>query len=313
MEFAVNLPIFGEDPDPVIETAVLAEDLGFDAVWMGDHIVQPIEVNSIYPYSGQNQRGIGDMPAYLDVFVGMTAVAMKTTRIRIGTSVLIVPYRNPLHTAKLLASVDVFSRGRLDVGVGIGWQAEEFEALGVPFAERGPRTDEYLRIYRKVWTEEPVSHEGRFYRFAPLSFLPKPVQKPGPPIWIGGNSEAALRRAVALGDCWQPINLSFEQMAAAQTRLRELCAERGRPFEDLRVALNRGVLLTDEDRQPRPPDPERPYAPFIGSPRQFIEEGRRYRDMGIVQIHCHFVARDVEGRHAVMRRFAEQVRPRVDA
>jgi probable F420-dependent oxidoreductase len=313
MEFGVNLPIFGEDPDPVIETAVLAENLGFETVWMGDHIVQPIEVKSVYPYSSHSQRGIGETPAYMDVFVGMTAVAMRTSRIRIGTSVLIVPYRNPLHTAKLLATVDVFSKGRLDVGIGIGWQAEEFEALGVPFRDRGPRSDEYLRIYRKLWTEEPVSYEGRFFRFDELSFRPKPIQPLGPPIWVGGNSDAALKRVAALGDYWQPVNLNFDQLASAQERLREICAVNGRQYESIRLGLNRGVLLTAEDRDLRPFDPERPFAPFIGSPRQFVHECRRYADMGVVHIHCHFVARDQEGRHSMMRRFAEEVKPRVDA
>ena len=311
MDFAVNVPIFGQDPTPVLDTAVLAEELGYDGVWMGDHIIQPVEVKSVYPYAKQEQRGLGPMPAYMDVFVGMTAIAMKTSRIRIGTSVLIVPYRNPIVTARLLATTDNFSNGRIDVGIGIGWCAEEFAALGVPFANRGPRTDEYLTIYKQLWTQEPSSFKGRFYEFEEMSFLPKPTQAGGPPIWVGGNTEAAMRRAVKHGYGWQPINLSFEQLAESQTRLRELCAEHGRDYDDLKICLNRGTLLLDEEREPRPFDPERPYAPFIGGPKGLAEELRRYRDMGIDQVNFHFVARDHEGRHDLMRRFMDQVRPGV--
>lgn len=311
VDFGVNLPIFGDDPAPVIETAVLAEELGYANVWMGDHIVQPIVQESVYPYSRQDQRGIGEMPSYMDVFVGMTAVAMKTSRIRVGTSVLIVPYRNPIHTARLLATVDTFSGGRLDVGCGVGWSAEEFAALGVPFANRGGRTNEYLDIYRKLWTEDPVSYSGKFYQFEQVSFKPKPVQAGGPPIWIGGNSDAAMKRAVTHGAGWQPINLSLEQMTAAKARLNELCVEHGRAPESLRIILNRGVLLYEEERPARPADPERPYAAFVGGPQAMIEEAKQYADLGVEQIHCHFVARDQAAKHAVMARFMDTVAPHV--
>ena len=311
MDFAVNVPIFGHDPTPVLATAVLAEKLGYDGVWMGDHIIQPVEVNSVYPYAKQEQRGLGPMPAYMDVFVGMTAIAMKTSKLRFGTSVLIVPYRNPIVAARLLATVDNFSNGRLDVGIGIGWCEEEFTALGVPFAHRGPRTDEYLRIYQQLWTQEPSAFKGRFYEFEEMSFLPKPTQAGGPPIWVGGNSEAAMRRAVRHGHGWQPINLNFDQLAESQTRLRELCVEYCRDVDDVKICLNRGTLLTEDEREPRSFDPERPYSPFIGGPQGLTEDLLRYQEMGVDQVNFHFVARDDAGRHEVMWRFIDRVRPAI--
>jgi probable F420-dependent oxidoreductase len=312
MQFATNLPIGAGDPLAFIDTAQFAEELGYEEVWLGDHIVRPLEVSSKYPYTAEGGFGVGG-GAFNDVFVTLGAVAVKTERIRLGTSVLIVPYRNPVITAKMLATVDVLSKGRLDIGIGAGWLAEEFEALDMPFAERGRRTDEFMDLWKKLWSENPVSFEGKYYHLKPVSFDPKPVQQPHPPIWVGGNSPAALRRLVDHGDAWQPINVSAAQMPEYIERIRTLCRERGRNFDELKLSVNRGLLLFDDADQIRRPDPSWPYHPIFATPDELIAELRQYRDLGIHQVHFHFAGRTDEARRALMTRVAHEIRPAVEA
>src|SRR5438034_8831374 len=180
------------------------EALGFTSTMIADHIVFPMRIASKYPYTVS-----GDFPGggdALDQLSLMAFAAGRTRSLRLVTSVMILPYRNPVLTAKMLATIDVLSRGRVTVGVGVGWLREEFEALGAPdFKRRGAVSDEYLRIFKTLWTQNPATFRGEFYRFESLRCLPQPVQKPHPPIWIGGHSRAALRRVARHGDGWHPV------------------------------------------------------------------------------------------------------------
>src|SRR2546425_2467711 len=171
---------------------------------IADHIVFPTAIASRYPYTVSGaSRGGGDA---LEQLTLMAFVAGRTRTLRLVTSVMILPYRNPVLTAKMLATIDVLSRGRVTVGVGVGWLREEFEALDAPdFDRRGTVSDEYLRIFKTLWTQDPASFEGEFYRFKALRCLPQPMQKPHPPIWIGGHSTPALRRAAALRGRLHPL------------------------------------------------------------------------------------------------------------
>jgi len=206
MRYGFYLPTRGQTATPeALETLVKrGESLGFASVMIADHLVFPVTIKSRYPYTVSGDfPGKGDV---LDQLSLMAFVAAKTTRLRLVTSVMIVPYRNPVLTAKALATIDVLSKGRVTLGVGVGWMREEFEALGAPdFERRGAVTDEYIRVFKTLWTESPASFSGRFYRFDALHCRPQPVQKPHPPIWVGGHSKAALRRAARLGDGWHPV------------------------------------------------------------------------------------------------------------
>src|SRR5499425_3223703 len=206
MRYGFYLPTRGQTAAPeALETLVQrGESLGFASVMIADHVVFPVTIKSRYPYTVSGDfPGQGDV---LDQLSLMAFVAAKTRRLRLVTSVMIVPYRNPVLTAKALATIDVLSKGRVTLGVGVGWMREEFEALGAPdFDRRGAVTDEYIRIFKTLWTQSPASFEGEFYRFAPLKCEPLPVQKPHPPIWIGGHSQYALRRVARLGDGWHPV------------------------------------------------------------------------------------------------------------
>ena len=174
---------FEASPEAIVAAAKKAEEVGFDAVFVNDHIIVDGSPRAA-PWTN-----------VYDPFVAMSFIAAHTTRIGVGVSVLIMPYRNPVATAKSLATIDRMSGGRLIAGVGVGWNEPEFAALGVPFHERGPRTNEYLRLWQACWAPGKVSFAGRFFSFSNMHVSPKPVQQPHPPIWIGGASDAALRRA----------------------------------------------------------------------------------------------------------------------
>src|SRR5262249_12175006 len=209
MEFGVSLPSRGPlaRPDIVLKIAAKAEALRYASVFVSDHIVLPVSsARSVYPYSPTRQLPGGANQDYLEPLALLAHLAHATTKVRLGTSVLVVPYRNPVTTAKTLATIDVLSGGRVILGAGVGWLREEFEAVAAPpFEERGRVTDEYLSLMRAMWTKDPVTFEGRFYTVRDVHALPKPVQRGGIPIWIGGHTDAALKRTAILGDASHPL------------------------------------------------------------------------------------------------------------
>jgi len=206
VRFGFYLPTRGRTAEPHAIEAMVAhgEALGFSSVVVADHLVFPVTIHSRYPYTVSGAfPGQGDA---LDQLSLMAFVAGKSRRLRLISSVMILPHRNPVVTAKMLATIDVLSGGRVTVGVGVGWLREEFQALGAPdFDRRGAVSDEYLRIFKTLWTQDPASFRGEFYSFEALRCLPHPTQKPHPPIWVGGHSKVALRRVARLGDGWHPV------------------------------------------------------------------------------------------------------------
>ena len=245
MRYGFYLPTRGQTASPeALETLVQrGEGLGFASVMIADHLVFPVTIKSRYPYTVSGDfPGQGDV---LDQLSLMAFVAAKTTRLRLVTSVMIVPYRNPVLTAKALATIDVLSKGRVTLGVGVGWMREEFEALGAPeFDRRGAVTDEYISIFKTLWTQSPASFSGRFYRFDALHSRPQPVQKPHPPIWVGGDSPGAVRRVATLGDGWHATSKTPAQFAEALGRLRKAADEGRRPLDSIDLSLRFG--LTDD-------------------------------------------------------------------
>ena len=235
MRYGFYLPTRGELASAANLELIVgrAEEAGFHSTMISDHIVTPTEIHSRYPYSAT-----GVTPSAVDsleLFSLMAFIAAKTTTLRLVSSVMILPYRNPVVTAKMLATIDVLSGGRVTVGVGVGWMREEVEALDGPdFDRRGAASDEYIAIMKKLWSEDPASHSGEFYRFDAVRCLPQPVQKPHPPIWIGGNSRAALHRAARIGDGWHPVGanpaspLHPEELAGLLDELRRLTRAAGR-------------------------------------------------------------------------------------
>jgi probable F420-dependent oxidoreductase len=230
MRIGIHVPVFGPlaNAENILGVAKRAEALGFDSLWSSDHVVMPARVASRYPYSPTGEFLVPTDATWFDPFMPLAAIASVTTRVRLGTSVVIVPYRNPLVLAKMVASLDRLCHGRLILGCGAGWMKEEFDALGVPFQERGARMDESLDIMRILWREGAGTFQGRFYRFADMHLTPKPVQTPHPPIWIAGSSDAALRRTLRRGDGWHPTRVGPEDFRARVATLRDMAAREGK-------------------------------------------------------------------------------------
>ncbi len=254
MDFGLHLPastatVKAQD---LVRFAQQAEALGFYCLTVADHVIVPRDISVPYPYTVDGKYpGTG---YHLETLMTMGFLAGSTNRIRFATSVMIAPYRNPIVTAKMLASLDVLSNGRVIVGLGVGWMKEEFENLNAPaYEERGKVTDEYIRAFRELWSSDNPKFSGKHCQFSNIVFLPKPVQKPGIPIWIGGHSKQALRRAGELGDGWHPIGgvptipLEPEDVKKDFALLAGYAQKAGRDPKSIRVAL-KGSLFDKEKK-----------------------------------------------------------------
>jgi probable F420-dependent oxidoreductase len=220
MKVGINLLNFGPGAtaDSLLAWTRMAESLGFHLVMISDHVAVTPDVHARYP-----------APFY-EPFTALGWLAAHTRTIELGTTVVILPYRHPLETARMTAAIDQLSGGRFILGVGVGWAKQEFEALGLPFERRGAMANEYLDVIKRCWTSEVASHRGRFVAFEDVRTTPRPVRSPHPPIWVGGASDAALRRAVRHGDGWHPIRIRLDWFREAGVpRLRAIAQEEGRP------------------------------------------------------------------------------------
>lgn len=230
MHFGIRL--YGIAPDVLVEKARAAENLGFESAWRGDHLFLPTEITTPYPY--QPNAPFDSSAPILDPLVLFGYVAAATTTLRMAVGVFVLGLRDPRVVARAVQTLDVLSSGRITFGVGAGWLREEFEAMERPFEGRGRLTDESIEVLRRLWTEEAPSFEGEYLRFPPVRFEPKPVQRPHPPIVIGGESKAALRRAARLGDGWYGHAPNPDEVRGTVEHLRALREEVGReddPFE----------------------------------------------------------------------------------
>jgi probable F420-dependent oxidoreductase len=266
------------DPDRIRALTRASEALDFHSVWVPDHVVIPTETRSPYPYA---EPGAPLDPLNLEVTYDPLAtlpyLAGLTTRIKLGVAVLVVPYRNPLIVAKWLASLDQLSGGRLLIGVGVGWLAEEFTALGQPhFAHRGLVTDEYLTIWKTLWSDRPAEFAGRFYGFGPVLAGPKPLQAPHPPIYVGGNSPAALRRAARFGSAWLLTRLGPAEVATRAAALRRLMTESGRSPDDVLVSVRVALDFGDRNAAPALPGWQ-----ITGDTAAVVAACRRYEAAGV--------------------------------
>ena len=227
----------GARPEIMRAVAAAAEAGGFATLWAGEHVVLVDRPESRYPYSADGKIAVPADADWLDPLLGLSFIAAITSRIELATGILLLPEHNPVLAAKQAATLDVLSGGRLTLGVGIGWSAEEFAALGVPFARRGQRTAEYVAAMRELWAEDAASFSGEFARFEMVRVNPKPVRARRIPVVVGGNSDAALRRAAAFGDGWYGFNLAAATVPGRIGTLAESCRRRGRTVSELTVAV----------------------------------------------------------------------------
>ena len=239
MEFGAHLFGVGPlaDPGTLTEAARLAEALGYHSVFLADHVVVPRRLASRYPYSRDGGFPYDPDKDWLDLMVGLGYLAGRTRTLRLGTSITVLPMRHPIITAKQIATADHLSGGRVIFGAGVGWMAEEFTLLGASFHDRGRRMDEYLRLMKVLWTEDHPRFAGEYFSVDDCGFAPKPVQKPHVPVWIGGESPAALRRAARLGDGWHSAATALADLPRALAILREALDEVGRDPREFVVSV----------------------------------------------------------------------------
>lgn len=319
MIFGFGLPTRGPLAEPAAIKTLLtkAEELGLGYVSVSDHIVIPKAIEPLYPYSDSGEPPFPPDGACLEQLTMMSYVAAVTSRIRILSSVMVVPHRNPVHTAKTIATIDILSGGRVTIGCGAGWMEEEFEAIGTePFKERGKVTDEYLEIFKELWTSESPSFQGKYNSFTDVKFEPKPVQKPHPPLWIGGESPAAKRRAVKLGDGWFPIgaNPAFPlntagKYAAGLSSLKQMTAEQDRDPASLDLGFWSNWDYEVADRK-TPQEGERHI--MTGGTAAVLDDIGALKEMG-VEIFMFQLAKpeNLDETVASMDRFSDQVLDKV--
>jgi probable F420-dependent oxidoreductase len=265
----------------------------------------PKKVDSFYPYAADGVATFRPDEPYFEPLAALNFIAGCTQRIRLGTHVLIIPYRNPVLTAKILSTLDVLSGGRLILGAGVGWMEEEFQAMGLDtYKERGAVTDEYLQLFRELWTKESPSFQGKYYQISDSGFEPKPVQKPLP-IWIGGHTGAAIRRAAKYGDGWMPIGLrppailDPEELGGKIARLRKLTVEAGRPEDAVSLTFSTGVVFNDAAGSSR--------EMMQGRPEQIAADLRQYQDLGVSNFIINFQGSTVPELQENMERFSREV------
>ena len=313
MRYGFYLPTRGPTAtrDGILALAREGERLGLHSAMIADHIVFPVESQSAYPYTLDGRHpGGGDA---LETFSILGVVSGATEKLRLVTSVLVLPYRNPVLTAKMVASLDVLSGGRITLGVGVGWLKEEFEALRSPeFDRRGAVTDEWIAIFKQLWGCSPASFNGRFYKYADIRAEPFPLQKPHPPIWVGGHSKAALRRTARHGDGWHPVGaiaaspLPPEEMRAHLRALKQLTEAEGRDFSALTISYK--APLYDAGV----PDRDGSRRSFSGTPDEIADDIRSFAAIGVHELIFDFRGSAIGESIERLQRFATEVMPLVD-
>jgi len=313
MLIGFDLPTRGAlaSPETIARVAIEGEAMGFDYLTLSDHIVIPKDIEARYPYSATGEFPAAGRGSWYEQLTTAAYVAAKTSRLRMVLSVMVVPHRPPVLTAKILATIDLLSHGRLTVGVGAGWMQEEFAALGTPpFAERGAVTDEYLAAFRELWTKETPQFEGRYVGFNDIIMAPMPVQKPHPPLWVGGESPPALRRVARLGDGWYPLGTNPQHMLdtlprlrAGIERMRDLVAKAGRDPRKIAIAyrvqrFGAGIPTVSDNGERRL---------FSGTPADIAGDLRALGELGVGAVDLSFVGSTVDGTLADMKRFREDV------
>jgi probable F420-dependent oxidoreductase len=301
MEFGICIPHYGKplDISNILGTVRRVEELGFDSVWVTDHILVPQTLGIIY------------RDHMLEPLALLNYVAAITTRVKIGTSVVILPYRNPIVAAKMLATTDQLSAGRLIFGAAVGWMEPEFAALGAPFADRGAFSDECLRLIKLLWTQEKVSFEGRYFTFADMQASPRPLQQPHPPIWVGGNSPRARRRVAELGDGWHATAMPLEELKVGIADVRNKWARRGRPGEPV-VSMRIPCAIEGVSQEVLHYPPRRPGRESLtGSVSGIVDRLEVYREFGVSHLALEMSTQSHEATFASLEAFATRIRPQL--
>src|SRR5256886_14788199 len=293
MDIGCHLPVYA--PAATREALTLfarrAEALGYDSLWVSDHVVIPHTIRSRYPYNATGDFPLSPSTDFLEPLTVLPLVAAVTSKIRLGTAVLVLPDRHPVLAAKMLATLDHLAPGRVILGAGVGWMKEEIELFGVPYAQRGAWSDEAIRVMKACWRDERVSYRGEFVRFESLGVAPQPAHGTIP-IWIGGHTPRALRRVAELGDGWHAAFPSAAKMKAGLAALATACGRVGRDVKSLTISARLGL-------------PARQDADAL------VREIRALADLGVSNLILESRVRDLDDMITIYEKFARDVRPRV--
>ena len=284
-----------------------AEELGFESVLAGDHLLLPTGGTNQYPYTADGSFSRPTDEPFLETMTLLGYMAACTDTIKLGSTVIILPYRNPLVQAKMFASLDVLTGGRMICGVGVGWLEQEFDTLGVPYAERGPMSDEFLEIFRVLWTQANPEFHGKYYDIAGIQFYPKPVQQPHLPIWVGGHSRPALRRVARYGDCWHTTRQTPDFVAQNLPYLRAQTERAGRDPAAISISLKRSLHFTDLDATQEAS--VLTGGAVIATTQEVIDDVHYCRELGIDQLTYDFRVEGLDAGIRVMEHLAAEVLP----
>ena len=305
MKIGCHLPMYGPvgTRDNVLAFARRIEALGYDSLWASDHVVLPHRMTTPYPYSPTGQFPLAPDVPFLEPLTTLALVAGVTERVLLGTSILVLPHRNPVLAAKMCATLDHLSGGRVVLGVGVGWMREEIELLGGSYDERGAWSDEALTVMRACWREQRSAHHGRFFSFDAVGAFPKPVRG-DIPILIGGHTPRALRRVVQHGDGWHAAFITPAALKDDVARLKDECARQRRAYEQLAISVRAGLSIR---QSPLGPDRK----PLQGSHDQILADLTAFRDLGVESILLETRYRDLAEMLTTYETFARDLRPQI--
>jgi probable F420-dependent oxidoreductase len=306
IKFGVFLPVSGRAASrkTLMQAAQQAEELGYDSVWAADRLVMPWKINTTYPYSKEATFIVPPDRPFFDTLTCLAFLAGCTEKIQLGMSVMVMPYRHPLHWARIATTIDQLSTGRLIMGVGVGWMEEEFAAMNAPFKERGKVSDEQLTLLKQLWTEEHISFQGKYYQVNDIAFSPKPYQKPRVPIWVGGEGKPAQRRAAQYGDAWFPyfVRITPHELRARFENVRKEAEKAGRNPNEIAFACCLPIELTPNDA-PQEDDH------LKGSIPQVTAAIQKFIDVGVIHIGLQFMIPHYPERLEQIERFAKEALP----
>ena len=331
--FGIRVPNSGPlaSPESILEVAREAEALGYDSIWVHDHLTWTEEIHRTHISSGSDDSTTGNnSPDFYEAMTTLAYLAGLVRSIRLGIACLVVPCRNPLLAAKQIASLDVFSKGRLDIGLGIGspltLKSREYEVLGVNRKLRGKIADDYIRAMKTIWTTQPSAYAGEFVAFKNAEICPKPLQKPHPPLWIGGWTEAAMKRTAALGDGWLPAWLLPEDIAKRFGELKEMAAQTGRNPDAIHLGIEVYGCIDEDSKKARENGlgtlaigrstferlmtvDQLAQVSLIGSPEEIRRTVKAYADAGVSHFEIKFIYPTLQRHSQMLQLFAREILP----
>ena len=333
MTFGIRVPNSGPlaTAASMVEVAQEAEALGYDSVWVHDHLTWSDEIHRTHISSGADHGDGGNpSPDFYEAMTSLAYLAGQVRSVRLGIACVVVPCRNPLLAAKQIATLDVLCQGRLDIGVGIGSpstiKSREYEVLGINRKQRGKIADDHLRAMKTIWTTHPSSYEGQFVRFDNAAICPKPMQKPHPPLWVGGWTEAAMKRTAALGDGWLPAWLLPEDIAKRFRELKNLAEQHGRDPEKIHLGIEVYGCIDEDPAKARRDGfgtlaigqstferfmtvEQLAEVSLIGSPEEIRRRVKAYGDAGVSHFEIKFIYPTLERHSEMLRLFAREILP----